>query len=83
MNDEQVNEIETIRQSQIRKICFEVRATALRPLLHHREGFHYPLLDPPQRDLQQEITTTQSTQFPNSILYTRGSIKPIEITSSW
>ena len=28
-----------------KEICSEVRATALRPRLHHYEGFHYPLRD--------------------------------------
>jgi len=49
MNDKQVNrDNETIAN---KKIYFEVRATALRPCLHHHEEFRYPLLSLPQWDL--------------------------------
>ena len=34
-------------------IYSEVRATTLRPRLHHYEGFHYPIRDLPQKDLTQ------------------------------
>ena len=50
-----------------KKIYFEVRATALRPRLHHREGFLNPLLDLLPRDLtirnynHSEYTTLQHT----------------------
>ena len=36
-----------------KEIYSEVRATALRPHLHHYEGFNYPLRDLPQRDFTQ------------------------------
>ena len=39
-------------QSQIQEIYYEIPATALRPRLHHREGF--PLN--PQRELQEVYT---------------------------
>jgi len=58
MNNKQVNKIGIIRQSQTRKIYFEVRASALCPRLHHYKGFHNSLMDLPQRALQQGITTT-------------------------
>ena len=63
MNNKQVNRDNKVIANK--KICSEVRATALRPRLHHREGFHNPLLDPPQRDLtvrnynHLEFTTPQ------------------------
>ena len=63
MNDKQVNRDNKLIANK--KVCSEVRATALRPRLHHREGFHYPLLDLPQRDLtirnynHSEYTTPQ------------------------
>ena len=49
MNDKKVNRDNKAIANK--KICSEVRAIALRPRIHHREGFHYPLLDHPQRDL--------------------------------
>jgi len=49
MNDKQVNRDN--KSIANKEISFEVQATALRPRLHHHEGFHYPLLDPPQRGL--------------------------------
>ena len=36
-----------------KEIYSEARVTALRPRLHHYEGFHYPLRDLPPRDLTQ------------------------------
>ena len=63
MNEKQINRDNKAIANRV--ICFEVRATALRPRLHHRKGFHYPLLDPPQRDLttrnynHSEYTTLQ------------------------
>jgi len=50
------------------------------------EGFHYPLRIFPQRSLHKETTSStqdRSTQLQLSILYTRGSIKPMRFTSSW
>jgi len=64
MNNKQVNEIETIRQLQTGKICFEVRVTALRPHLHHSEGFHYPWMDFPQRDLTTRSYNTSEYTTP-------------------
>jgi len=63
MNEKQVNR-DNKAIANI-KICFKVRATALRLRLHHREGFHYSLLRLPQRDLttrnykHSEYTTPQ------------------------
>ena len=34
-----------------KRIYSEIRATALRPRLHHYEGFHYPLKELSQRNL--------------------------------
>ena len=79
MNDEQIKRDNKAIANK--KICFKVRATALRPRLHYYEGFHYPLTDISQRDLIKElqlgihkIGVHNST---NSILYTRGSTRPI------
>ena len=52
MKDENNREQDT-RNRKHKEICFEVRATALRPCLRHYEGFHYALTDLPQRDLTQ------------------------------
>jgi len=49
MNDKQGNRDNKANTNK--DIFFEVRATALRSRLHHCEGFHYLLLDPPQRTL--------------------------------
>ena len=81
MNDKQVNKDNKAIANK--KIYSEVRATALRPCLHHREGFYYPLLDPPQRDLTIRNYNYLEYTTLNSILYTRDSTKPIEVTSSW
>ena len=43
-------EQDTIKRKH-KKIRSEVRATALRPRLHHCEGFHYPQKNLPQKDL--------------------------------
>ena len=63
MNDKQVNsDNEAIVN---KKTCSEVRVTALHPRFHHREVFHYPLLDSPQWDVttrnynHSEYTTSQ------------------------
>ena len=42
-------------QSQTQEICYEVRATALRPRLHHREGFSLN----PQREFSHRNLYTQ------------------------
>jgi len=69
MNKNNVNEIATIRQSQTRKICFEVQATALRPDLYHYEEFHYPLTDLSQRDFR--------TRNYNTSEYTTPQLNPL------
>ena len=50
-----------------KKVCSEIRATALRPRLHYYEEFHYPLRDLPQSDLTQRnynlVYTRPSTQL--------------------
>ena len=53
MNDKQVNRDNKAITNK--KICSKVQATALRPRLHHREGFHYPLLDSPQGAYNKEL----------------------------
>jgi len=67
MNDKQVNRDNKAITNK--KIYSEVRATALRPRLHHRKGFHYPLLDSPQRDL--------TTKNYNQLEYTTPQLNPL------
>ena len=56
MNEKQMNRNNiAIANSEI---CFEVRATTLRPLLYHREEFLNPLLDLHQETLQPLGVTT-------------------------
>jgi len=47
------NREQDTRNRKHKGICSEVRATALRPRMHHYEGFHYHLRDLPQKDLTQ------------------------------
>jgi len=47
------NREQDISNHKHKEICFEVRATALRPRLHHYEGFHYHIRDLSQRNLTQ------------------------------
>ena len=45
-----------------KEICFEIRAIALCPRLHHYEGFHYLLRDLSQRDLTQKNYNSAHTR---------------------
>ena len=44
------------------KLCFEVRATALRPRFHI-EGFQLSTKDPPQRDFHGGITPSTNKEY--------------------
>ena len=67
MNNKQISRDKKVIANK--KICFEVRATVLRPRLHHHEGFLNPLLNLPPRDLitmnynHSEYTTPQYTSL--------------------
>jgi len=67
MNDKEVNRDN--KAITKKKSCSEVWATALRPCLHHCEGFHYPLLDLLQRDL-----TTRNYNYSE---YTTPQLNPL------
>ena len=63
-----------------KEICSEVRATNLRPHLHHYEEFHYPLRDLPQGDLTQKNYNLVYTRPKYTTPPTQPSIQ--EVTQS-
>ena len=69
-------------------ICSEVRATVLRPRLHHFEGFHYPLKDLPQRDLPQRnyklvYTRSEYTTPPTQPSIQEVAQSQLRLQSTW
>ena len=65
----QSNKEQKGNQSQTQVICFEVRATALRPRLHHYEGFPLnPQMEFPHRNFTPKGITNgpHKTGVPNS-----------------
>ena len=67
---------------------FEVRAIALRPLLHYYEGFHYPLRYLPQRDLTQRNYNLVHTRREYTTPPTQPSTQKVaqiqlKLLSSW
>ena len=64
-------------------ICSEFRATALRPCLHHYEGFHYPLRDLSQRDLTQRNYNSVCTRSEYITPPTQPSTQEVAQSQLW
>jgi len=73
---------------QTQEICSEVQATALRPRLHHYEGFHYPLKGFPQIDFTTRNYNLVYTRLEYTTPLTQPSSQEVaqsqlRLQSSW
>jgi len=82
------NREQDTRNHKHKEICSEVQASALRPRLHHYEGFHHPPRDLPQKDLTQRnynlvYTKSEYTTPPTQPSTQEVAQNQLRLQSTW